>query len=198
MRCAPAAGTENRSKNWVAREKNLPSRHHIEGSNEELMPLPPDILGRLYRQHAPALRLYARQWVAAAEDCVHDAFVQLAQQEPPPNRVLPWLYRTARNAAYMAQRSAWRRRRREDALRRDETWFSRVDEQLDADEATRLLSDLPLDEREIIVARIWGGLTFDEIAHMVDCTLPTAHRRYQTALANLKQRLEGHVRLRPE
>jgi RNA polymerase sigma-70 factor, ECF subfamily len=162
------------------------------------MPLPPDILGRLYRQHAPALRLYARQWVAAAEDCVQDAFVRLAQQEPPPSRILPWLYRTVRNTAWMAQRSAGRRRRREDALRRDEAWFSRVDEQLDADEATKLLGDLPLAEREIVVARIWGGLTFDEIAQMVDCTLPTAHRRYQAALATLKQRLEGNVRLRPE
>jgi RNA polymerase sigma factor (sigma-70 family) len=162
------------------------------------MPLPADILGRLYRQHAPALRLYARQWAGAAEDFVHDAFVQLAQQDQPPNRVLPWLYRTVRNAAFAAHRSAARRRRREDTIRTDEAWFSRTDERIEADEATRLLNDLPLEERETIIARIWGGLTFDEIAQLVDCSLPTTHRRYHAGLANLKQRLEGHVRIRPE
>jgi RNA polymerase sigma factor (sigma-70 family) len=155
------------------------------------MPLPPDILGRLYRQHAPALRLYARQWQAAAEDIVHDAFVRLAQVDPPPNRVLPWLYRTVRNAALTAYRSNWRRQRRESAVRSDEAWFSRTDERLDADEAARLLCELRLEEREAIVARIWGGLTFDEIAQLVNCSLPTAHRRYQAGLAELKLRLEG-------
>src|SRR5438874_10505998 len=112
------------------------------------MPLPPDILGRLYRKHALALRLYVRQWPHTGEDVVHDAFVSLAQQEPPPGRVLPWLYRTVRNAALAAHRSSWRRRRREDTVRTDEAWFSQTDERLDADEATRLLSKLPFDERE--------------------------------------------------
>jgi RNA polymerase sigma-70 factor (ECF subfamily) len=155
------------------------------------MPLPPDILGRLYRQHAPALQLYARQWPGAAEDVVHDAFVSLAQAEPPPSRVLPWLYRTVRNAALAAHRSNWRRHRRENVVRSDEAWFSRTDERLDADEATRLLSELRLEERETIIARLWGGLTFDEIAQLVNCSLPTAHRRYQAGLAELKLRLEG-------
>ncbi len=43
-----------------------------------------DILGRLYREHAPALRLFARQWPHGGEDLVQDAFVKLAQQSPPP------------------------------------------------------------------------------------------------------------------
>jgi RNA polymerase sigma-70 factor (ECF subfamily) len=155
------------------------------------MPLPPDILGRLYRQHAPGLRLFARQWCLSAEDAVHDAFVQLAQQEPPPSRVLPWLYRTVRNAALAALRSAARRRQREQTVRSDEAWFSRIDDRLDADEATRLLKELPLDQRETIIARLWGGLTFEEIAALVNCSLPTAHRRYQAGLAELRLRLEG-------
>jgi RNA polymerase sigma factor (sigma-70 family) len=155
------------------------------------MPLPPDILGRLYRQHAPALRLFARQWPIVAEDAVHDAFVSLAQQEPPPGKVLPWLYRSVRNAALAAQRSAWRRRKREELARSDEAWFARADVRIDADEATRLLQDLPFDQRETIVARLWGGLTFEEIAELVSCSSPTAHRRYQAGLAELRLRLEG-------
>ena len=71
------------------------------------MPLTPHDLGRLYRQHAPALRLFARQWPGCAEDAVQDAFVSLARQEPPPMQIVPWLYQVVRNNAKAATRSAW-------------------------------------------------------------------------------------------
>ena len=151
----------------------------------------PTVLGRLYRQHAPALRLYARQWGGSAEDLVQEAFVRLAQQTPPPERVLPWLYRVVRNAALAAQRTAARRRQREQRASAPEAWFAATEERLDADEATRLLAELTLELREVIVARLWGGLTFEEVARLVGCSLPTAHRRYQTGLSQLRERLEG-------
>src|SRR5436305_14610912 len=121
-------------------------------------PIDPQTLGRLYRAHAPALRLFARQWGDRAEDFVQEAFVQLAQQAPPPERVLPWLYRVVRNRALADQRTGRRRRQREAKASLPETWFDVVEEQLDAREATRLLAELPHDLREIIVARLWGGL----------------------------------------
>ena len=151
----------------------------------------PDILGRLYRQHAPALRLYARQWPGSGEDLVHDAFVQLARQSPPPTQVLPWLYRVVRNAALCAQRAAARRRRREGETSTPEAWFAAVEDQIDARDAARLLAALPLELREVIVARVWGGLTFEDIARLVGCSLATAHRRYQTGLAELRERMDG-------
>jgi RNA polymerase sigma-70 factor (ECF subfamily) len=154
-------------------------------------PLDPTTLGRLYRQHAPALRLYARQWGGSADDLVHDAFVRLAQQSPPPEQVLPWLYRVIRNQALENHRTASRRRRREMHRGSSETWFAAVDDQLDGQEATRLLAEMSLDMREVIVARLWGGLTFAEIAELAGCSLASAHRRYQAGLTELRQRLEG-------
>ncbi|HTU16560.1 MAG TPA: RNA polymerase sigma factor [Gemmataceae bacterium] len=151
----------------------------------------PTILGRLYREHAPALRLYARQWGDSAEDLVQEAFVRLAQQTPAPEPILPWLYRVVRNAALMAQRSASRRRQREQRASKPEAWFTTAEDRLDADEATRLLAALPLQLREVIVTRLWGGLKFEDIAQLVGCSLPTAHRRYQIGLAQLYERLEG-------
>jgi RNA polymerase sigma factor (sigma-70 family) len=150
-----------------------------------------DILARLYQQHAPALRLYARQWPGNSEDLVHDAFVKLAQQSPPPALVLPWLYRVVRNAALAAERAAARRRRREGQVCAPEAWFTAVDDRLDAQDAVRLLAGLALDQREAIVARVWGGLTFEEIAQLVGCSLPTAYRRYQAGLTELRERLDG-------
>jgi RNA polymerase sigma-70 factor (ECF subfamily) len=151
----------------------------------------PTVLGRLYRQHAPALRLYARQWGGSAEDLVQEAFVRLAQQTPPPEQILPWLYCVVRNAALMAQRTAARRRQREQRASKPEAWFTTAEDHLDGTEATRLLGELPLDLREVIVARLWAGLTFEDIARLVGCSLPTAHRRYQTGLAQLRERVAG-------
>lgn len=161
-------------------------------------PLQPTVLGRLYRQHAAALRLYARQWGGSAEDIVQDAFVRLARQTPPPENVLPWLYRVVRNEALLAHRTSTRRRRREQRASTPEAWFSTAEDRLDAKEATRLLAELPLEQREVIVARIWGGLTFEEIARLVGCSLPTAHRRYHTGLTQLRERLEGRWNNTPQ
>jgi RNA polymerase sigma factor (sigma-70 family) len=150
----------------------------------------PEELGRLYREHAPALRLYVQQWSMGAEDLVQDAFIKLAQQAPAPDRVLPWLYRVVRNGVLAAGRGQARRRRRENRASAAEAWFAATDDCIDGREATRLLAELPLDQREVVVARIWGGLTFEEVARLVGCSLPTAHRRYQDALAVLRERLE--------
>jgi RNA polymerase sigma-70 factor (ECF subfamily) len=151
----------------------------------------PEELGRLYREHAPALRLYIRQWPGGAEDLVQDAFVKLAQQAPAPEQVLPWLYAVVRNGALAAGRGEARRRRRQDRVSASEAWFAAAEDHLDGQEATRLLAELPLEQREVVVARIWGGLTFEEVARLVGCALPTAHRRYQAGLAALRERLNG-------
>ncbi len=149
------------------------------------------MLGRLYRQHAPALQLYARQWANGGEDFVQEAFVRLAQESPPPERILPWLYRVIRNLALAHYRGDTRRRRREIRRAGPVAWFAPIDEQLDAQDATDMLAQLALETREVIVARLWGGLTFAEIAELVGCSLPTAQRRYQAGLTELRERLEG-------
>jgi RNA polymerase sigma-70 factor, ECF subfamily len=151
----------------------------------------PEELGRLYREHAPALRLYARQWPEGGEDLVQDAFIKLAQQSPAPGHVLPWLYRVVRNGALAAGRGAARRRRREGRASAPEIWFAAAEDRLDGREATRLLAELPLEQREVVVARVWGGLTFEEVAGLAGCSLPTAFRRYQAGLTALRERLEG-------
>ena len=156
-----------------------------------MRPMEPTVLGRLYRLHAPALLLYARQWGGSADDIVQEAFLRLAQQVPPPEQVLPWLYRVVRNEALANHRTAYRRRERERRASAPEAWFSKTEDRLDAGEATRLLAELPLELREVIVARLWGGLTFEEIARLVGSSLPTTYRRYQTGLTQLRERLEG-------
>lgn len=151
----------------------------------------PDILGRIYDEHAPALLLYARQFCGAPEDVVQEAFVALARQRKAPYRVVPWLYRVVRNGAFAARGGEGRRRSREArASSVGEVWFASADDRIDARQAQSLLSELEPVIREVIVARIWGGLTFEEIAKLRGCSLTTAHRHYQAGLAQLHERLE--------
>lgn len=149
----------------------------------------PELLGRVFDEHATALVLYARQWSDRPEDLVQDAFVALARQRRLPDRVAPWLYRVVRNASIAESRSDRRRRGREALVSESERWFASADEQIDAAEATRLLAELSPEERETIVARVWGGLTFDEIARLQACSITTAHRRFKAGLAQLQERL---------
>ncbi len=152
----------------------------------------PELLSHLFRAHAAALVLYARQWCdrADAEDVVQEAFVSLVRQPAMPDHLAAWLHRVVRNAAISTARSRQRRIQRETRASRNEAWFSSVDDQIDAQSATRLLAELELDCREVIVARLWGGLTFDAIARLQSCSLTTTHRRYQHGLALLQERLE--------
>ena len=132
----------------------------------------PELLARLLDEQGAALTLYARQWCGAPEDVVQEAFVRLAYERPVPGNIVGWLYRVVRNGAISAARSSARRARHESAAaRREESWFvpSRS-ARIDAEDASAALQSLPLDQRETIVARLWGGLSFEEIADLTGTT----------------------------
>jgi RNA polymerase sigma-70 factor (ECF subfamily) len=151
----------------------------------------PEELGQLVDQRAAALVLFARQWCAAAEDVVQEAFIKLAAQRPPPINPVAWLFRVVRNGALAAARSERRRRRHEsEAAARIPTWFEPAEgTALDAETAATALQALPIEQREVVVTHLWGGLTFHQIGELIGCSSSTAHRRYLTALTSLRERL---------
>jgi len=156
-----------------------------------MSPVPPELLSRLLREHGPPLVLYARQWCHTPEDVVQEAFLRLMEQEQLPENVAAWLYRVVRNGALNAARSAARREKHESAAaRRGEPWFeSGWDERFDAATATDALQGLPLEQRETIVARLWGGLSLAEIAQISGTSISTVYRRYQAGIEALREKL---------
>lgn len=153
-------------------------------------------LVELLDNHAAALELYAAQWADNPEDVVQVAFIRLAEQTETPTNAVAWLYKVVRNGAISAARSSQRRKRHEAAAAENTgTWFhTNDDSRIDARTAMRLLGDLTDDKREIVVSRIWGGLTFDEIAELVGISASTAHRKYEAALQDLRQQIgEGRT-----
>lgn len=156
-----------------------------------MTPVGPELLSQLADQHGAALVLYAQQWCGTPEDVVQEAFVRLAQQAAAPANVVGWLYRVVRNGAISAGRSARRRLRRETTVaRRRRSWFHDAPaEAIDATAATLALEQLPIEQREIIVARLWGGLSLGELSDLTGSSISTVHRRYQAGLAALREKL---------
>ena|SRR5271165_6846436 len=150
----------------------------------------PTELARLIDVHAAGLVLCARQWCAEPEDVVQDAFLKLARQVRPPDDALAWLYRVVRNGAIDSAKTARRRRHRESASARPARWFVEPEvDGLDAETAVAALERLGAEEREVIVARHWGGLSFEQIARIVGCSASTAFRRYSAGVLELREKL---------
>jgi RNA polymerase sigma-70 factor (ECF subfamily) len=152
----------------------------------------PEQLGDLVDRYAAALTLYARQWCSCPEDVVQTAFLKLVRLRTEPENLVPWLYRVVRNGAIDASRAA-RRRQKYEAAAADHAspWFTPSDDPsgLDARTATDALASLPAETREIIVAHLWGGLTFEQIAQTVASSAATCYRRYAAGLEVLRQQL---------
>jgi RNA polymerase sigma factor (sigma-70 family) len=161
------------------------------------MPQPVDAAGlaELFDRHAAALALYAQQWTATYDDCVQEAFIELARQPQAPDNPAAWLYRVVRNRSLNAARSA-RRRTTHEQFAAGEPRFSGAGAGPDAKlELTDLLSRLNPADREIVVLRVWGQLSWEEIATVAGGSKSSAQRNYVQALQQLRKLGEpNHVR----
>ena len=148
------------------------------------------LVADLIDAHAASLRLYARQWCASPDDAVQDAFCKLVTTRTVLDDPAAWLFRTVRNAAIDRGRADSRRKKREERVAKTESWFEeRMIDGVDACEAIAILDSLPGEQREIIVARLWGGLTLEQAANAAGCAVSSAHRRYEAGIAGLRERL---------
>lgn len=153
----------------------------------------PDELAQLIAQYRDGLVVYARQWVAMAEDCVQEAFIELATVPRPANPTA-WLFKVTRNKAMNASRSQVRRtlhERKAGELQVESSYH--VDSSLvDLEDQQRLmkaLDDLDMPIRELVVLRVWGELTWSQIGELTCMPSSTAQRKYATAILKLKSLL---------
>jgi len=155
-------------------------------------PASAELLGRLLDEHGASLALYAAQWTNSADDCVQEALVELARQPAAPEHVVAWLFRVVKHRALNAARGARRRRERETrvAEARLQVTDGHAADALNATIVADALAGLAANEREIVIMKIWAGLTFEQIAAALSISTSTAHRKYQLALISLRERLE--------
>ncbi len=149
----------------------------------------------------PRLVLFARQWlpdIADAEDAVQEAFVRFwRKHRTPDERHAGLLFASVRNAALDHIRRETRRKRRE-SLASDEQISSTDDappeislftsaDGSDAITVEATLRQLPAEQREVLVLKIWGELTFAQIADALGLSPNTAASRYRYAITALRK-----------
>ena len=146
-------------------------------------------------QHGPALVLFARQWASSqadAEDVVQDAFVRFWRARDRVVEPTAYLYACVKHTALDRQRQCKRQARREEAAARPEveTFFaSPQDDDERGAAVSAAMRDLPEDQREVLVMKIWGGLSFPQIAEALHIPANTAASRYRYALIRLREQL---------
>jgi len=147
-------------------------------------------LAALYDRYAVAvyrlaLALLGRE--ADAEDVLQDVFLGLLRRSRDLRDPRAYLLAAARHRAI----SILRRRRRETS-QGDEPMpvlenGGDPDQAVAARQIERALGRLPAEQREVVVLRIYEGLSFPEIARVVRTNANTAASRYRYGVARLRE-----------
>lgn len=144
-------------------------------------------LAAVYDGSSAALILYGRALGLShgeAEDVLQDVFAAMLQLTLRPEDPGAYATRAFRNRALNQRRSWWRRLTRELESRR---WFEPADPISPQEAAAvRCLVRLPVEQREVIVLKLWHGRTFEEIARLQDVAANTAAGRYRYGLQKLR------------
>jgi len=178
-----------------------------------------DAFERLFARHRDPLFRFLLQKTggrrAPAEDLLQETFARVvdnASEYEPSHAFSTWLYTIARNLSIDRSRKASHNRtesldasktpgdeerQRQDRLVDEDASSSTVahDRQAFRERLQDALDDLPVDQREVFVLREISGLTFPEIADVVDAPRGTVKSRMRYALRALRRHLdpfEGH------
>jgi RNA polymerase sigma-70 factor (ECF subfamily) len=151
-----------------------------------------DWFQKLYETKAAGLILYGRALGLShgeAEDVLQETFLALMQKDLPLREPEHYCVRSFRNRALNHKRSLWRRLTRELEGKR---WFEKSPSETGTEQAAlRCLAELPMDQREVVVLKIWNQYTFEEIGCLLDVSPNTAAGRYRYGLQKIKNKLEG-------
>lgn len=146
--------------------------------------------------HGEVFLLFARQQTRGeddARDVFQEALVDAWKRagHRPPDRAL--VFAQIRRRSIDLARSNERRGRREQIAigpAEGAMWFCPDFSQGDTrDYLARAVAELPPTLRETLTLKIWGDLTFPEIAQLLEIPVPTATARYRYALDRLRPQL---------
>jgi len=148
----------------------------------------------LYETQAARLILYGRALGLShseAEDVLQETFLSLIKLKYKPEQPENYCLKVYRNFALNFKRSLWRRIKREFE---SAIWFEK--EEADghfAELATIALENIPQEQREVIILKIWHKLTFEQIGDLLNLSPNTVAGRYRYGVEKLRKILNNHV-----
>lgn len=160
-------------------------------------------LQELHRRHAPAVFGLARRVLgdrAAAEDVLQEVFVQLWREpgrfDPERGSLRSYLLRITHNRAVDRVRADTARGRREDRHERErpeevgdverEAW-----ELIRTEQVKAAIAELSPGERDAILLAYYDGLTYREVARVLDLPEGTVKSRIRLGMGKLADKLEA-------
>lgn len=162
----------------------MPSRREIE---------------RLYDEHAQPLFAFLLNLTrneADTRDLLQEIFVKLTRNPHLMNNVRDeraFLIRLAHNAAIdLMRRRGTRERTKEHLAAEILSPFAAAadpDETMFRAELSAALAELPDEQRSVAHLKLWGGMTFEEIAAALEISPNTAASRYRYGIDKLRDRL---------
>lgn len=145
------------------------------------------LVGNMLDEHGAALAMFAAQWTSAADDCVQEALIELAALTSVPDRPVAWLYCVVKRRALNHARGERRRTTHEQSAWRHRLTHAARSSHESSLELADALAQLDAADREVVVLKTWGRLTFVEIAEVTGESSSSAHRRYTHALSLLRE-----------
>ena len=145
-------------------------------------------------ENAARFLLFARQQTRRegdAEDVLQESLVETWKKAGHSAPAAASVFATIRRRAIDLARSTTRRELREQASSPEVPWLEPDIES--GDEAQLLESavrQLKFELAEVVTLKIWGGLTFREIAEMLEIPQNTTASRYRYAIADLRKNLK--------
>jgi len=156
-------------------------------------------LQRLYDEHAQALFAFLLNFTrdeSDTRDLLQEIFIKLSRQPGllrGARNERSFLIRLAHNAAIdLMRRRGTREKYYEEFSAEPEQIFAPTDDPDEAalrDELTGALAELPAGQRAVVHLKLWEGLTFEQIAEVLDVPPNTAASRYRYGLDKLRERL---------
>ena len=129
----------------------------------------------------------ARQYLRTpeeAEDAVQEGFIRFWKRKERAEDATAYLFACVRTAALDLRRAGRSRAAHNPPAG---PLFATPDEGPERRERVEAaVAQLPEDQREVLVMRIWAGLTFAQIAAALEIPMNTAASRYRYALARLE------------
>ena len=158
------------------------------------------ILENLYDEYAHMLFRYAVTLLGNpddAEDAVQEVFTRIAQQINRVRRVenpKPYLFTATRNAAFSVLRSRQRQTLLTEAICAELLASPNVDTTPESLLVGQTFTELPMEQREVLMLKVFEEMTFKQIADLVGSSLNTVASRYRYAIDKLRQSMEadGH------
>jgi RNA polymerase sigma-70 factor (ECF subfamily) len=162
------------------------------------MPAGMDI-ARLYDEHAQPLHAFLLNFTrdeADTRDLLQELFVKLARTPDLLDGIREeraFLIRLAHNAAIdLMRRRGTRDKTKENFAAERISPFAPTndpDEKVFRENLTTALGELPEEQRAVVHLKLWGGLTFEEIAAALEIPPNTAASRFRYGLDKLRGRL---------